>query len=52
MIDYSGCVECETVLAGEGGIKCLLYRYRKFLIGILVGAVVCYVLVKREKRGR
>ncbi|WP_160329469.1 hypothetical protein [Methanofollis ethanolicus] len=49
MVDFSGCLECESILNGEGGIKCMLYRYRKYLIGILVGAVVCYVLMRRGR---
>jgi len=43
------CLECDTLLDGGGGIVCWLYRHRKYLIGILVGAVLCYVIAKRRK---
>lgn len=41
------CTTCESILSGEsGGWKCIWKRYRKYLIGMLIGAVLVYVGMK------
>lgn len=44
----SDCVSCQQILAGEspGGLKCMLKRYRKLIIGFVAGAVLVFVLMK------
>ncbi|WP_338093978.1 hypothetical protein [Methanorbis furvi] len=44
------CTTCEGILSGEpGGLKCKLLQYRKYLIGIVIGAVIVFVATRRKK---
>lgn len=44
------CTTCESILSGNTpGWKCLILRDRKYLIGILIGAVLVWIGMKIGK---
>lgn len=48
----SDCYSCEQVLSSNsGGIACIWKRYRKYLIGFLVGVLIILVF-NRYKEGK
>lgn len=47
MEDFTECQECANILNGEGGIKCQLYRYRKYIAGFVIGAIAVYILKRK-----
>jgi len=42
------CTTCEEIL--NGGLKCTILTYRKYLIGAVVGGVLVYVALKARRR--
>lgn len=47
----SECDTCAKILSTNGGgWKCKLIRSRKYIIGIVIGAVVTYVLIKVSRK--
>ncbi len=42
------CLTCESIIDGTGGLKCTLIRYRKYIAGFIVGAVIVYVFSRRR----
>ena len=47
------CTECEKILedaeSGKINIKCLIMRNRKYILGIVIGAVLVYICMRYKK---
>lgn len=47
----SDCFECDTITAdNKGGIRCIIKRNKKYLIGAGVGMALSFVFLKVMKK--
>ncbi len=47
------CTECEKILedaeSGQINFNCMFRKCRKYLIGIIIGAVLVYIIMRSRK---
>jgi hypothetical protein len=42
------CFTCDSIINNTGGLRCTALRYRKYIAGFVIGAVLVYILSRRR----